>query len=366
MDDGNAMDRRSLSPEGVRSLFGVLRQDGYRIVAPSLVSGCVTFAEIRDIDDLAAGLALEVGPGRSRVVPSPATFGSIGGPESLKRWQHPAQSVIWRGERGDGGFTGSAVFEGPADPVAFFGVRACDLAGSQVLAAAIRRPLGDRDLTIALRCTSSASTCFCTTMGSGPDVPGGGADLVLTEVLEPEHLFVATSGSDRGWALLDRITTRSATEAETAAADGLVAAVAAAMPVAFDPQEARRALSRPGGGWDEVASRCLACGNCTAVCPTCFCVTVLDRSDPGATIAERVMRWDSCFTPGFSEIHGGPVRASTASRYRQWVSHKVSWWWEQFGMAGCVGCGRCIVWCPVGIDIRKEVNAAIERSTAHV
>ena len=366
LDDANAMERRSLSPDGIKSLFRVLKQDGFRIVGPSLVAGSVTFAEVGEFDDLATGLGLEVGPGRARVVESPAMFGAIGGPESLKRWQHAPQRVIWTGERGTNGFTGSAVVEEPSDPVAFFGVRACDLAGARVLAKAIRRTLDERDLTIALRCTSFAPTCFCTSMGTGPDVPEGGADLVLTEIAGKTHTFVVTAASPRGEALLARVDSKPATAADGDKAEALVREVAAAMPVAFDAAVARSALSQPGSGWSEVATRCMACGNCTAVCPTCFCVTVVDRTNPMATTAERVMRWDSCFTPGFSEMHGGPVRSSTGARYRQWVSHKVSWWWEQFGTAGCVGCGRCIVWCPVGIDIRNEVNAAIERSTAHV
>ncbi|HAX81861.1 MAG TPA: hypothetical protein DCY40_04760 [Actinobacteria bacterium] len=360
------MERRSLSPDGIRSLFVALQQDGFRIVGPAPVTGSVTFAEVGDFDELAIGLGLEVGPGRARVVESPAMFGAIGGPESLKRWQHAPQRVIWAGERGTNGFTGSAVVEESSGPVAFFGVRACDLAGARVLAKAIRRNLDERDLTIALRCTSFAPTCFCTSMGTGPDVPEGGADLVLTEVAGKTRMFVATAASPRGEALLAKAETKPASAADVDKADALVREVAAAMPRAFDPAEARSALAAPASGWDEVASRCMACGNCTAVCPTCFCVTVLDRTDPTATTAERIMRWDSCFTPGFSEMHGGPVRSSTAARYRQWVSHKVSWWWEQFGTSGCVGCGRCIVWCPVGIDIREEVSAAIERSTAHV
>jgi ferredoxin len=366
MENAAAMERRSLSSEGLRSLVDVLRKDGYRVVGPASTAGTVTLAEVTGFDELAAGLGLDIGPGRARVVPSPAMFGAIGGPESLKRWQHAPQRVIWAGERGQNGFTGSAVVEEPSDPVAFFGVRACDLAGARVLAKAIRRNLDARDLVIALRCTSFAPTCFCTTMGTGPDIPGGAADLVLTEVPGKSAAFIVTAASERGEALLARIDTKSAGAADGEKADALVRTVAETMPRFFDPAEARKALSEPGTGWDDVAARCMACGNCTAVCPTCFCVTVVDRTDPTATTAERIMRWDSCFTPGFSEMHGGPVRASTGARYRQWVSHKVSWWWEQFGTAGCVGCGRCIVWCPVGIDIRKEVNAAIERSTAHV
>ena len=79
--------------------------------------------------------------------------------------------------------------------------------------------------------------------------------------------------------------------------------------------------------------------------------------------AERWRKWDSCFTLDFSYIHGGSVRTSAAARYRQWLSHKLATWIDQFGSSGCVGCGRCITWCPVGIDITEEV-AAIRASEA--
>jgi ferredoxin len=109
--------------------------------------------------------------------------------------------------------------------------------------------------------------------------------------------------------------------------------------------------------WDEVAERCLTCGNCTMVCPTCFCTTVEDHNDLTGTSAERVRKWDSCFTLDFSYVHGGSVRNSNKSRYRQWMTHKLASWIDQFGTSGCVGCGRCVTWCPVGIDITAEVAA---------
>ena len=115
--------------------------------------------------------------------------------------------------------------------------------------------------------------------------------------------------------------------------------------------------------WDEVAERCLACGNCTMVCPTCFCTTVEDVTDLAGEHVERHQRWDSCFTIDYSHIHGGAVRGSTRSRYRQWMTHKLATWIDQFGSSGCVGCGRCITWCPVGIDITEEARAIRERAT---
>ncbi len=127
------------------------------------------------------------------------------------------------------------------------------------------------------------------------------------------------------------------------------------MPAAEVPALLMRNLEHPR--WDDVAGRCLSCANCTMVCPTCFCTSVEDASDLTGDEASRSRRWDSCFTMDFSYIHGGSVRPSTKSRYRQWLTHKLSTWHDQFGSSGCVGCGRCITWCPVGIDITEEVRA---------
>ncbi len=99
-------------------------------------------------------------------------------------------------------------------------------------------------------------------------------------------------------------------------------------------------------------------------CPTCFCTTVEDATDLDGATAERRERWDSCFTSDFSYIHGGAVRPSTGARYRHWITHKLAGWVDQFGSMGCVGCGRCITWCPVGIDITAEVRALDAAATS--
>ena len=118
--------------------------------------------------------------------------------------------------------------------------------------------------------------------------------------------------------------------------------------------------SHAAARWDDVAARCLTCGNCTLACPTCFCTSVEDSSDLTGEHAERWELWDSCFDLDFSYLHGGSVRTSPKSRYRQWLTHKLGTWHDQFGSSGCVGCGRCIVWCPAGIDLTEEVKALRE------
>jgi ferredoxin len=96
------------------------------------------------------------------------------------------------------------------------------------------------------------------------------------------------------------------------------------------------------------------------VCPTCFCSTVSEVSDLAGDHVERHRQWDSCFNLEFTYMNGGMVRDNTRNRYRQWLTHKLATWIDQFGSSGCVGCGRCIAWCPVGIDLTEEVSAIRE------
>jgi len=196
-------------------------------------------------------------------------------------------------------------------------------------------------------------------MHTGPKATFG-FDLALTEVLTGErHYFVVEVATERGTEVLQDVPHRDASEEEQQAAEAAVARAAAQMGRTLDTTNIKDLLYRnyEHPRWDEVANRCLTCGNCTMVCPTCFCTTVEDTTDLTGEHAERWRKWDSCFTLDFSYIHGGSVRASPKSRYRQWLTHKLATWIDQFGTSGCVGCGRCITWCPVAIDITEEVRA---------
>jgi len=166
-------------------------------------------------------------------------------------------------------------------------------------------------------------------------------------------------GSAAGAELVRDLRYRPATGVEIAAAERVVARTSDQMGRTLETNGLKELLQANANHprWDEVAERCLTCGNCTNVCPTCFCTTTDDATDITGTISERVRRWDSCFTLDFSYVHGGSVRSSARSRYRQWITHKLAHWIDQFGSSGCVGCGRCITWCPVGIDITEEATA---------
>jgi ferredoxin len=259
----------------------------------------------------------------------------------------------------------------PAPRSAFLGVRGCDLSAIAVLDRVLgqgRHPDGDFArrrqglFVVAVDCTEPGGLCFCASMGTGPGVSGG-YDLALTEQIdEAGHRFLVTAGSPDGAEILAQITARPATAAEIHAARSAVASAAEHMGRTMPDTDLPALLrdSRESPHWNDVADRCFTCGNCTMVCPTCFCTSTADVTDLTGEHAERHERWASCFELDFSYLHGGSVRQSGAARYRQWISHKLGTWHEQFGSSGCVGCGRCIAWCPAGIDITAEVARLAE------
>ncbi|HWD07709.1 MAG TPA: 4Fe-4S dicluster domain-containing protein [Actinomycetota bacterium] len=203
---------------------------------------------------------------------------------------------------------------------------------------------------------------FCTSMGTGP-AAGEGFDLALTEVLDGgdggEPHYTVDVGTERGAGMLAGVPHRPAADADNRAAAAVVERAATRIERRMAPDGLRELLAakRDHARWDDVANRCLACGNCTMVCPTCFCSTVEDVSALEGSTAERWRRWDTCYALDFTHLPDGSVRTSTRSRYRQWLTHKLGTWIDQFGTSGCVGCGRCISWCPAGIDLTEEIRA---------
>jgi len=359
-----------LTSEGIAALLEGLRRRGYRLLGPTVHDSAIVYDDIASLADLPRGWTDEQGGGRYRLVrrDDDALFGYAVGPHSWKKFLHRPSELLWRAEQTADGMRINPE-PGAAEKLAFFGIRSCEL---HALAIQDRVLLGgayadphyrtrrEGLFLVAVNCGQAGGTCFCASMDTGPKATAG-FDLALTEIISGgEHRFVVEAGSGAGRALLDEMPRRNAAPEDIAAAAAVVAKTAAemgrTMPAAAEvPGLLRRNLDHPR--WDEVAARCLTCGNCTMVCPTCFCTTVEDIAALDGTSSERVRHWDSCFTTEFSYLHGGSVRASARSRYRQWMTHKLSTWWDQFGTSGCVGCGRCITWCPVGIDITEEVAA---------
>jgi len=344
-------------------LLGSLSGRGFRLVGPVVAGGAIVYDDITSAADLPAGWADDQDAGhyrlRRRAPGDDRLFGYAVGPHSWKKYLFPPFARLLPKE------------DPPPKPFAFIGVRPCELAAIAIqdrvfLGGAHRDPQyasrREGAFIVAVNCGDPASTCFCTSMSGGPRA-GSGFDIALTELAggtssgDSGHQFLAEAGTERGAAVLREVDARPATDADISAAravtDGACATMTRAMPevnlkqLLYDNYESVH--------WGEVASRCLSCGNCTLVCPTCFCFSVEDTSGLAGADPERHRSWDSCFTEGHSYLPGGAVRASVRSRYRQWATHKLATWQDQFGTSGCVGCGRCITWCPVGIDITEEV-----------
>ena len=353
-----------LARSDLQLLLDLLRADGRTIIGPTLDGGAIVYDEIATVDDLPRGLGDEQAPGRYRVRDrgDDQLFGYVVGPTSWKRWTFPSL-VPLTGSRRDGHKT---TFEPvPLDPpqLAFLGVRACELAAlglqDRVLTQgsfidpdyAARRA---NTLVVAVQCTTAAATCFCTSMGTGPEVESG-YDVVLTEV---EGGFLVDAGSPAGRALVNRLPLRPATAVEQYGAAAAVATVRARIgdPVPAAGLHDRLLAQLDSPRWLEIAERCILCGNCTLACPTCFCTSTTQATDLTGSTAVMSRTWDSCFNPGFAKVAGGSFRSRHRDRYRQWLTHKFATWWDQFGQSGCTGCGRCVTWCPVGIDVREELN----------
>ncbi len=353
-------------------LIKLLIQRGYTVIAPRLKNGAIVYANIAGLEDLPIGYRDRQQPGIYRLENenNGLYFGYTTPANSPKYFLHPPQAVLWEAHSNGKGFK----IEPPAKPAekyAFIGVRPCDLAAIRLYdrifdgsdhSDPIYNQRRKDCLIVAVNCTQPGEHCFCASMGSGP-VAEDGFDIVLTEIVqEDKHFFIADLGSQKGSELVGELDCTKADADKLKTAAELLEAAAHNMGKVFDAKAARELFPKgfENPHWEEVIKRCLVCGNCTMVCPTCFCSTVVDRTSLDLKSAQRIRCWDSCFNIDFTYIHGGYTRSSRASRYRQWCTHKLSTMHQQFGQNGCVGCGRCITWCPVGIDITKEAEAVLE------
>lgn len=348
-------------------LIATLRARGYRVLGPQVAAGAVTFDDIDSAAQLPWGVASEQAPGHYRLVQHdvPRCFDFVNGPESLKRLTFAPEETLWT-VQADGEVRFNETLP-EAQPVAVIGARACDVAGMRVQDRtflkgqwsaftdpyyATRR---DNLFIVAVNCTRSAPTCFCASMGTGPRVKEA-FDLALTEL---DDGFVVDVGSDAGRAIADALPLREADASQLQHAERDIDAAARTQVRSLDSNGIYTLmfsnLEHPR--WDDVAARCLSCANCVMVCPTCFCHREEDEMDMGGDIARHKREWDACFTLEHGSVHGHALRPQIRQRYRQWLTHKVAAWIEQFGVSGCVGCGRCITWCPTGIDLTEEVAA---------
>jgi sulfhydrogenase subunit beta (sulfur reductase) len=366
-----------LDRNGLGALIDALWARGFTVIGPTVRDGAIVLDELCSVEELPEGWTDEQDGGTYRLQrrDDGALFGYAVGPHSWKRFLFPPSTLLWRARRQGDGIEVEEQRADQAPRYAFVGARGCDLAAIAVqdrvfLEGRFPDPhyqaRRESAFVVAVNCGTAASTCFCTSMGTGPRAERG-YDLALTEIIDGVwHEFVVEVGSELGAEVLASVPHQPARVEQERAADAVVDGTIAQIVRRMDTEGIKELLyaNYDHPRWDDVANRCLTCGNCTMVCPTCFCSDVEDSTDLSGEVTERRRHWDSCFTLDFSHMGPGSVRGSTKARYRQWMTHKLATWIDQFGTSGCVGCGRCITWCPVGIDLTEEVRAIREGEEA--
>ncbi len=364
--------RKVFDREALGALLSVLRGDGFRLVGPTIRDNAIVYGDIEGIHDLPEGWTETQNAGTYRLErrADRALFGFSSGPESFKRSFFAPRVQLWRARRKDGSFVLLDSEAAKAPRLALIGARSCDLHAIAIQDRVFREGAHadphyaarrEGTFVVAVQCGEAGGTCFCASMNTGPEVTQG-FDLALTEIVDADegrHRFIVEIGSEAGANVLARVASCEAETADVRAADDVVCRTRARMGRSLDTKGIKELLykSAEHPRWDAIAERCLSCANCTLACPTCFCSSVEDTTDLDGSHAQREQRWDSCFTLEHSHVHGGSVRSSVKARYRQWLTHKFASWIDQFGTSGCVGCGRCVTWCPVGIDITEEIQA---------
>lgn len=354
-------------PRGrLQALLDALAHAGYCCIGPQVKDGAIVYEPLADVALLPAGIRVDQAPGRYRVeiTADARQFAWANGPQALKPRLFAPREVLWRAQRASDGTLHFDASQPQVKPLALIGARACDIAALALQDAHfLQGPHADPAYVarraslfiVAVDCSHPAQTCFCVSTGDGPCATQG-FDIVLSELDEG---FVATAGGERGAAMLAALTLTAALPEQIDAARSQSEHAAAVQMRTLPGRDLQQALfsNLEHPRWDEVASRCLSCGNCAAVCPTCFCHVASEAPQLDGGVTEHAREWSSCFNHGHAYMHGYAVRPDTRTRYRQWLTHKLGAWHEQYGRSGCVGCGRCIAWCPVGIDITEEATA---------
>lgn len=355
--------------EKLQTLLDILQKKNYRCVAPQVRDGAIVYDTLIDASRLPWGIRDYQAPGEYRLEQTGdhRAFSFANGPQAIKPFLFKPQETLWKVDRQENGNLFFTPNQSEEEPIAIIGAKACDLAAMAIqdkvfltdkYVDPLYRARREKMLIIAVNCSYASNNCFCVSAGTGPEVTAH-YDIVMSELQDG---FTIRSGSERGNTIVTLLNLERATNEHinTAAQQIKKTAEMQTKKIPFNNSEKLKDIlfsNLEHEQWEDVAKRCLSCGNCTSVCPTCFCHSEADVPSLEGTSSEHQREWDSCFTAGHSVINNHVQRDDTKKRYRQWLTHKVGSWFDQFGTSGCVGCGRCVSWCPVGIDLTAELAA---------
>ena len=358
------MTPRFLPHDGLQALIDALVARGYKVIGPVVREGAVVLAPLEDAKRIPWGVLDVQAPGKYTLEAGnpQRAFGWVNGPSSLKPFLFKQQETLWQATVGADGRVGfGSVVE--AHPQAVIGVRPCDIAAMRVQDRVFLegehvdiRYKARRDslFTVVVNCTRAADTCFCTSQGVSTRAEQG-YDLAMTEV---GGGFVIEAGSETGAEVLQALSLDDALPAQLTAADaGIREAATTQKRSAPSAERCAQVLSvaRDHPQWDRVAEQCEGCGNCTKLCPTCICHKQMYLPSLDGEGGEQVREWDSCHSETHGYVSGKNLRQARRERYRMRVTHKFTNMEHQFGLPGCVGCGRCISWCTKGIDVTENL-----------
>ena len=351
------------------TLIDTLASMGAQCLGPTVQDGAIVYAPVISSAAFPQGIHDQQSPGNYKLTRDNDSrwFAWANGPQALKPLLFTPEEKLWQVERDKSGRLEFHPCVSPPQLTAIIGVRACDLAAlalqNKHFLAGIETDQAyasryQQMIVIAVNCTHPAATCFCHATGDGPTATEH-YDILLDELDEG---FAVKIGSIKGKEIVENLSLQPLTDSQLMAIDTAHAAarqqLTRGLPntdipeLLFNQQESKH--------WYSIGEKCLSCGNCTAVCPTCFCHHTIEQAALDGTHSERLRQWNSCFSQRHSYIHGITLRQETHLRYRQWLTHKFASWVQQYGRSGCVGCGRCISWCPVGIDITEELQLLAE------
>jgi ferredoxin len=350
----------------LQELIDAIAVAGYEVMGPRLRDGAIVYDTMTKVETLPRGVQDAQAPGSYNLQENGSSryFAWANGPQALKPICFKPREILWRAHKGDDGAFEFVAVEPEHKKQAVLGVRSCDIAALFIHDKHFMQDdyrddnyLANRQglFLIAVHCTHPADTCFCASTGDGPRATFG-YDMAMSEI---DGGFLIETRTEHAQEIVASLDLMPATAEQVAAADAEIECARVRQSRAIPSHNLSEELfaKLEHGRWDAIAERCLSCGNCTMVCPTCFCHQQGDEISLDGSVNAHYREWDSCFTANHSYIHGMTIRADTRLRYRQWMTHKFASWHEQYGRSGCVGCGRCISWCPVGIDVTEEINA---------